>query len=84
MFTKTHRSQIHSIKQGDLHFMIEDGLMMAQRAGIEISDDCPASYRDLIVSAYNKGWIKPFANITEREMLFLGMTTEMKNLPTDC
>jgi hypothetical protein len=74
MFIETHRSQIHSIKQGDRHFMIEDGLMMAQRAGIEISDDCPSAWKEVIVKAYNNGYVKPFANITEREMLFLGMT----------
>jgi len=74
MFDTVYKSKIHTIKQGDRHFMIEDGLMMAQRAGIEISDDCPSAYRELIVSAYNKGWIKPFANVTESEMLFLGLT----------
>jgi len=74
MISTEYKSQIHTIKQGDRHFMIEDGLMMAQRAGIEISNDCPDRYRELIVSAYNKGWIKPFANVTESEMLFLGLT----------
>lgn len=74
MFDTAYKSKIHTIKQGDRHYMIEDGLMMAQRAGIEISDDCPSAYREVIVSAYNKGWIKPFANVTESEMLFLGLT----------
>jgi hypothetical protein len=59
---------------GDRNYMIEDGIMQCPRAGIEISDECPTSWKEVIVKAYNAGYLKPFANVTERELLFMGLT----------
>ncbi len=53
--------------------MIEDGLMECPRAGIEITDECPIAWKEAIVKAYNAGYLKPFANVTERELLFMGL-----------
>lgn len=69
-----NESKVHSIKMGDRNYMIEDGIMQCPRAGIEISDDCPTSWKEVIVKAYNAGYLKPFANVTERELLFMGLT----------
>jgi hypothetical protein len=58
---------------GDRNYMIEDGLLQCPRAGIEVTNDCPTAWKEAIVQAYNAGYLKPFANVTEREMLFMGL-----------
>ena len=59
---------------GDQNYMIEDGLMQCPRAGIEIDDECPTAWKEAIVKAYNAGYLKPFSNVTERELLFMGLS----------
>ncbi len=70
----TKRSQIKSIKQNDSRFMITDGLIVAPRAGFEINEKCPREYKMIISECINRGWLKPVANVTERELLFMGLT----------
>jgi hypothetical protein len=72
----TCRSTIHTIKQGDKNFLIYDGLTVAPRAGFEIADNCPKDYLCIIQMCYEKGWLKPIANISERELLFAGLANE--------
>lgn len=67
------KSMVHSIKPGDRNYMIQDGLMECPRAGIEITDECPPAWKEAIVKAYNNGYLKAFANVTERELLFMGL-----------
>lgn len=69
-----NKSKVHSIKMGDRNYMIEDGIMQCPRAGIEITDECPIAWKEAIVKAYNAGYLKPFANVTDRELLFMGLT----------
>jgi len=76
IFINTHKSQVRKVKPGDKHFRINDGIMMADRAYIEITNQCPTNIANLILEAYSCGWIKPVANMTEREMMFLGLTQE--------
>ena len=70
----THRSQLHTIKPGDPNFVISDGLTLTNRAGLEISQRCPENYKDLILECLSHGWLKPVANVTERELIFMGLT----------
>ena len=70
----SRQSQIRTIKQGDKNFHIIDGMVMAPRAGFEISKNCPKEYRSILITALNAGWVKPVANVTERELLFMGLT----------
>jgi hypothetical protein len=70
------KSKIHKIKHGDPRFTIVDGFSYAQRASIEISQCCPENLKDLIVECIRQGWVKPVAHITERELLFIGLTNE--------
>jgi len=72
----THQSQIRTIKPGDPNFIIHDGLLQAHRAGIEISQRCPENYKDLILECMRHGWVKPVAHITERELVFIGLSNE--------
>jgi len=69
-----HQSRIRTIKPGDPNFVITAGLEQANRAGLEISQRCPENYKDLILECIQHGWIKPIANVTERELIFMGLT----------
>jgi hypothetical protein len=71
-----HRSQIRTIKQSDPRFQIKDQFLMAQRAGFEISEDCPSNYLQILQTCINRGWIKPVAHVHERELLFMGLSDE--------
>lgn len=72
----SHNSKIRTLRPGNKNFNIIDGMVIAPRAGFEISNRCPENYKDLIVECINHGWIKPVANVTEGEMIFMGLTNE--------
>jgi hypothetical protein len=74
MNIKSHHSQIRTIKPGDPKFILQDGLMISPRAGFEINKDCPQEYRQIIAACIDRGWLKPIANVTERELIFMGLT----------
>ena len=69
-----HRSQIHTIRQEDPNFTIQDRLTIAPRTGFEISNDCPRQYKLMIMEAIKNGWLQPVARVTERELIFAGLT----------
>ena len=71
---KVIKSQIRTLKQSDPNFVITDGLMQAPRAGFEINKNCPREYRQIIAACIDQGWLKPIANVTERELVFMGLT----------
>lgn len=74
MNIKPHKSQIKIIRQDDPRFDIFDGMMMAPRAGFEISSGCPIEYKMVLQECINNGWLKPVAYMTERELMFVGLT----------
>jgi hypothetical protein len=76
MNIKAHKSQIRTIKHTDSKFHITDGMMTAPRAGFEISVGCPYNYREIIQECIRQGWLKPVAHMTERELMFVGLTGE--------
>jgi hypothetical protein len=78
MSFKVHQSQIRTIRSNDPRFTIVDKFTTAPRAGFEISKECPYEYRLIIAECINNGWLKPVAHITERELIFMGLT-EAKN-----
>jgi hypothetical protein len=57
-------------------FKIYNGLVMSDRASIEIAPQCPRRYADIIAECYNNGWIKPVAHVTEKEYVLLGLTQD--------
>ena len=71
----THQSQIRTLKSGNPKFHIYDKFVTAPRAGFEIDKRCPKEYRDIILQCLNNGWLTPIANVTERELLFMGLST---------
>jgi hypothetical protein len=48
--------------------------MVANRAGIEISQRCPENYKDLIVECINHGWLKPVAHVTAEEYMVMQLS----------
>ena len=76
MKISTRTRNIQTIRQGDPKFMLQDGLMTCPRAGFEISQDCPRSHKLVIMEAIKNEWLVPVANITERELIFMGLTDE--------
>jgi hypothetical protein len=69
-----YQSQIRTLKSSDPKFVITDGLMVTPRAGFEINEKCPREYRQIIAACIDQGWLKPVANVTERELIFMGLT----------
>jgi hypothetical protein len=47
--------------------------MQAPRAGFEINQSCPKEYK-IINEGIRHGWLKPVANVTERELIFMGLS----------
>ena len=70
------QSQVCTLKSNDPRFHITDGLAVAPRAGFEISQGCPREYRLVLADCIDKGWIKPVAYMTERELLFSGLSND--------
>lgn len=69
-----YQCQIKIIRQDDPRFDISDGFVTSPRAGFEIAYGCPVEYKMVLQECINNGWLKPVAYITEREMLFVGLT----------
>jgi hypothetical protein len=67
-------SNVKSIRPGDPHFSISNGLVVTSRASFEISKSCPAEYKSIFVTAINAGWIKPVAHVTEEEYMVMQLS----------
>jgi hypothetical protein len=76
MTFKTHQTSVRTLKQGDRHFNITDKFVVTPRAGFEISKDCPYNHLQILQTCIDRGWIKPVAHVTERELIFMGLTNE--------
>ena len=76
IFVTANTKSIRTVKPGDPMFKIPAGIIMGDRASIEIDCRCPEYYAKIIVDAYSKGWIKPAAHFTEREYILLGLSKE--------
>lgn len=69
----TNKTSIRTIRSDDPRFNIIDKYVMVKRAGFEIDQMCPKTYKAVIVECINNGWLKPVAHMTERELLFVGL-----------
>ena len=56
------KTKIKTIRQGDPDWVITDGLMMAPRAGFEISSSMPYEYKLIITEFINQQWLRPIAH----------------------
>ena len=66
----TAKSNLKTLRPGDSGFTITDGLVVANRAGFEISQSCPAEYKSIFITAINAGWLKPVATVYARDLTF--------------
>jgi hypothetical protein len=66
----TPEKKIRSIYNTDPDFIIDDGIIMAPRAGFQISKDCPKEYELMFRQATHNGWIKPIAYMKETEYMW--------------
>ena len=44
-----------------------DGIRVVPRASFEISNHCPAQYKQVIAECINNGWLKPVAHMRDNE-----------------
>jgi hypothetical protein len=68
-----NKISIRTLRPGDNGFVIDDGISQYQRASFEISNNCPAEYKSIFITAINAGWLKPVAHMYERELLISGL-----------
>lgn len=66
----TPTKKIKSIYKGDPDFYIDNGFTMAPRAGLEISKKCPNSYKSMIETCVQMGWLQPVAYMKESEYVW--------------
>jgi hypothetical protein len=71
-----HKNQVRILRQDDPRFLIKDKFVVSPRAGFEFSQDCPRTHKLMIMEAIKNEWLMPIANITERELIFMGLTNE--------
>lgn len=74
MKISVQQSEIRTIRHTDPNFMIYDKFVTVPRAGFEIDRRMPKSYLQVIQECLENGWLKPVAHVTERELLFIGLT----------
>jgi hypothetical protein len=68
-----HQSCVRTLKSTDQNFHIRDGFIVAPRAGFEISQLCPKEYKLVIQDCISKGWLKPVANVTDQELMWMSL-----------
>lgn len=68
-----YQSQIRTIRANDPRFIINDGMVVSPRAGFHILQECPREYKLIIQDCIDRGWLQPVANVTERELIFMGL-----------
>ena len=56
-----------TLRPGDPGFVMDNGFLMADRAGIEIAKDCPKEYMLMLVKCIRPGWLRPVAHIKDSE-----------------
>ena len=66
----TPEKTIKTIRKDDPDFNIINGIVMAPRAGFEISNDCPRQYKLMIMEAIKNGWLQPVAYMKESEYVW--------------
>lgn len=74
MTIKFYQTQIRTIRSNDPKFRIVDGHVESPRAGFEIDEKCPQQYKLIITDCIQNGWLRPVAHITERELIFSGLS----------
>jgi hypothetical protein len=64
------------LRPGHPDFSFREGSMVITRAAFEISNNCPAEYKSIFVTAINAGWLKPVAYISDEEYMIMQLSKE--------
>lgn len=68
MMKITAGNAVKTLRPGDADFTFSpDGILLVSRAGFEISNNCPAEYKSIFITAINAGWLKPVAHMLDTE-----------------
>jgi hypothetical protein len=65
---------IREIEPGNPLFTIQGQFTVSRRAGIKIENSCPSHIVNMISKAYDEGWIKPVAYVTEEEYMVMKLS----------
>ena len=63
----TNSKKFKTLRPGDPDFVMNNGILMAPRAGFEISKDCPHNYLQILQTCIDRGWVKPIAYMRDSE-----------------
>lgn len=64
------QSRFRTIKSSEPGFVMQDGPVVATRAGFEISQSCPREYKMIIAECVDRGWLTPVATVFDYEQTF--------------
>ena len=74
MFKTSSQREIKTVRQGELGFMLTDGMIQYPRAMIHILPECPADIRAKIMWAVNNGYLKTVAHVQGKELTWQNLT----------
>ena len=77
--TQQQESEVKELTCGDAEFLIYDGIMVYNRAGIRISEKMPHHYKEIVVQCLERGWLTSIANIRDSELAAGKMWNNLKN-----
>lgn len=63
--------KIKELDSSDPLFYVNNGYIVAKRAGIKINKKCPTSMAHQILAAVESGWIEPVAYMTNEEYVMI-------------
>jgi hypothetical protein len=64
------KSAVRQLDRDDPEFTIIENMMVYERASLRIEESCPEHARSMILHALGQGWLKPIANVLDRELAF--------------
>jgi len=56
-----------TLKPGDASFQLQGDFSIANRASLEITEKCPATYVHPLANAIRQGWIRPVATVPKTD-----------------
>lgn len=56
------------MRPSDREFLLKDGMILAPRAGVEVSEKCPREYRLILKECMDRGWLTPIATMYDYEL----------------
>lgn len=66
----SYKTSLRTLRPGDPDFCVQDGMMVATRAGLEISNTCPSRHKQILSEAIINSWITPIAVVKDSELFW--------------